>query len=231
MLSPRLPQAQQLKAPSRNGSRDSGPYIASGQILLQSVPPTLPGGTYVLQETGIYDVTNQYRAAGVGTGTGSGGVFTNGEYDLNVESVHLAYTGDTGTYSTPDSTTGRCTATITLNGVTAHKAAYLVSGSYFIDLSTDTLAAKTFISIGSGQLQSGSLTLTTGKKLVVYASGLENVEFGVLNVTNSSSLTTNLFHDVEGTWTSPAPSTGSCNYQIDSFGRVAASWRRLRSLL
>ena len=200
-----------------------GAYIASGQILLQSVPSALPAGTYVLQQTGIYDVTSQYRAAGVGTGTGSGGAFTNGEYDLNVESVHHTYTGVTGTYSPLNSTTGRCTATITLNGVTAHLAAYLVSSSYFIDLTTDTLAAKTFLAIGSGQLQNGSLTLTTGKSLVVYASGLENVEFGVVNVTNSSSFSASLFHDVEGTWTTPTPSSGSCSYQIDSFGRVGAS--------
>jgi hypothetical protein len=201
----------------------SSPYIASGQILLQSVPSALPSGTYVLQETGIYDVTHQYWAGGVGGGSGSGGQFTSGEYDLNVEGHHFSYTGVTGSYSNLDPTTGRVTATITLNGVTSHGVHYLVSSTYFISVTADTLATDTFVAAGTGQVQGSSFTLTNGQNLVFYATGLENVEFAVVSITGSGSLTANIYHDVEGSWTSPSPSTAGCDYTIDTYGRVATS--------
>ena len=186
----------------------STPYIASGQIFLQSVPSTLPSGTYVLQESGIYDVTHQYWAGGVGAGSGSGGQFTSGEYDLNVEGHHFSYTGVTGGYSNLDPTTGRVTSTITLNGVTSHGAHYLVSSTFLISVTADTLATDTFVAAGTGQVQSSSFTLTTGQKLVFYATGLENVEFATASVTGSSTLTTNVYHDMQGSWLSPTPSSG-----------------------
>jgi hypothetical protein len=201
----------------------STPYIASGQILLQSVPSTLPSGTYVLQESGIYDVTHQYWAGGIGAGSGSVGQFASGEYDLNVEGHHFSYTGVTGGYSNLDPTTGRVTSTITLNGVTSHGVHYLVSSTYLISVTADTLATDTFVASGTGQVQANSFTLTNGQNLVFYATGLENVEFAVVAITGSGSLSANIYHDVEGTWTSPSPSTASCNYTIDTYGRVATS--------
>jgi hypothetical protein len=102
-------------------------------------------------------------------------------------------------------------------------AAYLVSSTYWTAIIGDTLAANTFVATGSGQAQSSSFTLTTGKNLVFYATGLENVEFAVVNITSSSTLTANTYHDVEGTWTSPSPSTATCDYTIDTFGKVATS--------
>jgi hypothetical protein len=201
----------------------STPYIASGQIFLQSVPSTLPSGTYVLQESGIYDVTHQYWAGGVGAGSGSGGQFTSGEYDLNVEGHHFSYTGVTGGYSNLDPTTGRVTSTITLNGVTSHGAHYLVSSTFLISVTADTLATDTFVAAGTGQVQGNSFTLTNGQNLVFYATGLENVEFATVAITGSSTLTANVYHDVEGSWSSPTPAAASCSYQIDSFGRAATS--------
>jgi hypothetical protein len=201
----------------------STPYIASGQILLQSVPSALPSGTYVLQESGIYDVTHQYWAGGVGAGSGSLGQFTSGEYDLNVEGHHFSYTGVTGGYSNLDPTTGRVTSTITLNGVTSHGAHYLVSSTYLISVTADALATDTFVAAGTGQVQDSSFTLTNGQNLVFYATGLENVEFAVVSITGSGSLSANIYHDVEGSWTSPSPSTATCDYTIDTYGRVAIS--------
>jgi hypothetical protein len=201
----------------------STPYIASGQIFLQSVPSALPSGTYVLEESGIYDVTHQYWAGGVGAGSGTGGQFTSGEYDLNVEGHHFSYTGVTGGYSNLDPTTGRVTSTITLNGVTSHGAHYLVSSTFLISVTADPLATDTFVASGTGQVQANSFTLTNGQKLVYYATGLENVEFAVVTITGSGSLSANVYHDVEGGWTSPSPSTASCDFTIDTFGRVATS--------
>ena len=201
----------------------STPYIASGQILLQSVPSVLPSGTYVLQESGIYDVTHQYWAGGVGAGSGSAGQFASGEYDLNVEGHHFSYTGVTGGYSNLDPTTGRVTSTITLNGVTSHGVHYLVSSTYLISVTADPLATDTFVASGTGQVQANSFTLTNGQHLVFYVTGRENVEFAVVSITGSGSLSANIYHDVEGSWTSPSPSTASCDYTIDTYGRVATS--------
>jgi hypothetical protein len=194
----------------------ASPYIASGQIFLQSVPTAFPSGTFVLQFSGIY---GQSSAVAVGTGTGSGGQFTGGEYDLNVAGTPHTYTGAVGTYGTPDPTTGRVTVTGMLKSTTA--AAYLVSSTHWIALTGDTLATKTLVVIGSGQMQSSSFTLTTGQNLVLYGTGVEEAEFAVVSITGPSTLTANIYQDVEGTWTSPTPSTASCEYAIDSYGRVA----------
>ena len=196
----------------------ASPYIASGRILLQSVPTAFPSGTFVLQFTGIY---GQSRVAAVGTGAGSGGQFTDGEYDINVAGTPHTYLGAKGTYGPPDPTTGRVTVTGMLKSGTA--AAYLVSSSYWIALTGDSATKNTLVATGSGQLQGSAFTLTTGQNLVFYATGLEDVEFALVNVTSSSTLTANIYYDDAGTWTSPSPSTATCDYTIDTFGKVATS--------
>jgi hypothetical protein len=100
---------------------------------------------------------------------------------------------------------------------------YLVSSTYLIELTTDTLANGIFLAVGDGQAQSSSVTLTTGQNLVFYGTGLEEAEFAVVNIASSSTLTANLYQDIEGTWTSPTPSTATCDYAIDTYGRVALS--------
>jgi hypothetical protein len=102
-------------------------------------------------------------------------------------------------------------------------AAYLVSSTHWIALTGDTLAKKTLVVIGSGQLQSSSFTLTTGQNLVLYGTGVGEVEFGVVTITGSGSFTANVYQDMSGIWTSPSPSTATCDYTIDTYGRVATS--------
>jgi hypothetical protein len=201
----------------------SSPFIASGQIFLQNVPSQAPGGNWVFQAHGIYGLTNQYRIGFIGSGGGGSG--GNGEYDVNVESKHFNYTSVSGTsISTFDPTTGRGTASTTLaKGTTLDLVGYLVSSTYLIELTTDTLADGVFLAIGNGQAQNSSFTLTTGQNLVFYGTGLEDAEFAVVSITSSSSLSANIYHDVEGTWTSPSPSTATCDYTIDTYGRVAPS--------
>ncbi len=200
----------------------SSPFIASGQIFLQNVPSQAPGGKWVFQAQGIYGLSTQYRIGFIGSGGGGG---TSGEYDVNVEGRHFNYTSVSGTsISTFDPITGRGTASTTLaKGTTLDLVGYLVSSTYLIELTTDTLANGIFLAVGYGQVQSSSPTLTTGQNLVFYATGLENVEFAVVNITSSSTLTANIYHDVEGGWTSPNPSTATCDYTIDTFGRVVTS--------
>jgi len=201
----------------------SSPFIASGQIFLQNVPSQAPAGNWVFQAHGIYGLTHRYRIGFIGAGGGGSG--TNGEYDVNVESKHFNYTSVSGTsISTFDPTTGRGTASTTLaKGTTLDLVGYLVSNTYLIELTADTLADGVFLAIGDGRVQSSSLTLTTGQNLVFYGTGLEDAEFAVATITGSGSLSANLYHDVAGTWTSPSPSTATCDYTIDTYGRVATS--------
>jgi hypothetical protein len=200
----------------------SSPFIASGQIFLQNVPSQAPAGNWVFQARGIYGLSNQYRMGFIGAGGGGG---SNAEYDVNVEGRHFNYTQVSGTsISTFNPTTGRGTASTTLaKGTTLNLVGYLVSSTYLIELTTDTLANGIFLAIGDGRAQSSSLTLTTGQNLVFYGTGLEDAEFAVATITGSGSFTANMYHDVEGTWTSPSPSTASCDYTIDTYGRVATS--------
>jgi hypothetical protein len=209
-------------------SASSATYLtATGQILKQTVPANVPSGSYVYQLTGVYGSSNQYRTGVVGmitteAGT-SGGTVTGGEYDVNVEGVindgnglSTPYSGGTGTYTAPDPTTGRFTVAITGNSV-----GYLVSGSQFLEMSTDALASDTAVLVGMGQLQSGSLSLTTGSNLVYYVTGTESAELGLINVTGSTSYTANYYEDVSG---SPeTPQNPQCSYAIDGNGRLVTS--------
>jgi hypothetical protein len=198
----------------------TSPYIAVGKLLLQnSIPAKLPAGSWVFQQTGIYS-TSLYRTGVVGVIKADGnGNFTDGEYDSNVLGFYKTYTGLTGTYTNADSTTGRFTEATTLKGVTVHRVDYLVSSTKFLELVSDALAATSTVLIGEGQPQSGSLTVSG--KLVYYASGLDSsgnsAEFGLVTVGASNTLTINIYTDYAGTWT---PSTGTCSYTIDSYGKV-----------
>lgn len=201
----------------------ASPYIAVGKLLLQkSIPAKLPTGTWVYQQTGIYS-TSQYRTGVVGVITGDGnGNFTSGEYDSNVVGYTHNYSGIAGTYTNANSTTGRFTETTTLKGVSIDRVDYLVSSTQFLELVSDALTSTSEVLIGEGQLQSGSLTVNGN--MVFYGSGLENTlgnandtQIGLINVTSSSAFTLELYDDAGGTWT---PSTLSCSYSIDSYGRL-----------
>jgi hypothetical protein len=207
---------------------------AIGEIRAQTVPANLPSSSYVYELEGTYGSSSQYRAGVVGMITtqagNSGGTVTFGEYDINVEGVindgkgsglSTPYSGITGTYAAPDPTTGRFTHTTTLNGVTAHHVGYLVSSSQFLELSTDALASDTSVLVGAAQLQSGSLSLTTGSNLVYYATGTESAELGLINVTGSTSYTANYYEDVSGK--PESPQTPTCAYTIDAHGRMETS--------
>jgi hypothetical protein len=214
-------------------SATSATYLtAVGQILKQTVPTNVPSGSYVYQLTGVYGSSSQYRTGVVGmitteAGT-SGGTVTGGEYDVNVEGVindgnglSTPYSGNTGTYTAPDPTTGRFTVATTLNSTTSNHVGYLVSGSQFLQLSTDALASDTAVLVGMTQLQSGSLSLTTGSNLVYYATGTETAELGLINVTGFTSYTANYYEDVGG---SPeTPQNPQCSYAIDGNGRLVTS--------
>ena len=126
---------------------------AVGQIRKQTIPTNVPSGSYAYLYTGVFG-TSQYRTGVAGmlttqAGGSGGGTITNGEYDINVEGeindgngLSTPYSGITGTYTAPDPTTGRFTSATTLNSVTANHVAYLVSGSEFLEMSTDALVQQ-----------------------------------------------------------------------------------------
>ena len=124
--------------------------------------------------------------------------------------------GLTGTYATPDPTTGRYTLTTKAGSQTTVRAAYLVSGTQIVEITSSG-----GLLVGHAQLQSGSLTLSGN--LATYASSVAGAaEFGPLNATGTS-YTANIYLDSDGTWATPTPVPTTCSYTIDSLGRVATS--------
>jgi len=200
-------------------------YIASGLILKQTVPASLPNGVWVYEQFGVFS-TSQTRTAVVGTLTASNGSFIAGEYDSDAGGSHSTHTGLTGSYTAPVATTGRFTTTTTLSGITAHRAAYLVSGTRFLEITTDALGSTTSALVGDARLQSGSLTLSGN--LAFYTSGIISggtggiVDFGRVTI-SGSTLTASVYEDEAGTWTTPTPFTETCGFAIDSYGKMTLS--------
>ena len=82
-------------------------YIASGLILKQTVPASLPNGVWVYEQFGVFS-TSQTRTAVVGTLTASNGSFTAGEYDSDAGGSHVTHSGLSGTYTSPAAPRGQC---------------------------------------------------------------------------------------------------------------------------
>jgi len=197
-------------------------YVGTGQIFQQQVPAAVPTGNWVNYQMG----EDPYGARLTQTGVdvyGSGGEIT-GEYDyVNYSGVPSQVTGLTGTYTTPDPTTGRYTLTTKAGSQTTVRAAYLVSGTQLVEVTSSG-----GLLVGHAQLQSGSLTLSGN--LATYASSVAGAaEFGPLNATGTT-LTGNIYQDVNGTWATPTPTPVTCSYTIDSYGRVATSGTNCGSL-
>jgi hypothetical protein len=205
---------------------EAGPssYIASGQMVLQqSIPSSVPNGSWVFEQRGIFS-TSQYRTASVGTLNFSGGSVTGGEYDSNSVGVHKTYTGVTGTYTAPNSTTGRFTTTTSLSGITAHRAAYLISGTEFLELVTDAPSSTTAVLIGASQLQTGPKAISGN--VVYFASGRdatnsEGAAGFALVTASGSNFSGTVYENDSGTWA--VKSSISCSFVIDVYGKVTIS--------
>jgi hypothetical protein len=200
-------------------------YIATGQILKQTVPTALTNGNWVFQQIGITSV-EQVRVGVAGTMTLNNGNITAGEYDSYVNGgTHLPCSGMTGTYTSPDSN-GRFTDSTTCDNVTAQRVFYAVSSSQYFELTTAPLTTFAAL-IGKAQLQSGSLTLSGN--LVFYGTGQETsgsegtVQIGLVNIAGSNTLTATSYKNDAGVWDNPDPSTSTCTYAIDSYGKVSLS--------
>jgi hypothetical protein len=205
---------------------------ATGQLFMQSVPANLPTGKYTYELGGVYGSSNEYRTGVVGVVSleagSSGGAINGGEYDINVEGTindgngtAKPYSGMTGTYTALDPTTGRFTDTATIGNETDHHVGYALSGSQYLQLSTDTLAENTAVLVGKAQAHSGNQTLTAGTNLVYYATGTSSAEIGIINITNSTSYSATYYEDVSG---SAEPTQNpTCAFTIDTYARVTTS--------
>jgi len=205
------------------------PYIAVGKLLLQkSIPAKLPAGDWVYQQSGTwYNGTYcppMCRTGVVGVSKADGnGAFTDGEYDSSILGTVSTITGLTGTYTNADPTTGRFTQATTAKGKTSNRVGYLVSGTRFLELVSDAVTAGVNTDlVGEAELRSGSATVSG--TLVYYAAGnngaYTSAQFGLVTITSASTLTVKVYEDDSGTWVTPAPTALTCNYSIDSYGRM-----------
>jgi hypothetical protein len=206
------------------------PYIAVGKLLLQkSIPAKLPAGSWVYQQSGTW-YNGVYcppmcRTGVVGVSKADGnGNFTDGEYDSSILGTVSTYTKLVGTYSNANATTGRFTQATTIKGRTSNRVDYLVSSTRFLELVSDAVTAGVNTDlVGEGELRSGSPTVSG--TLVYYAAGNSGIygttiyaQFGLVTITSSSTLSVKVYEDDAGTWA--APKTLTCNYSIDSYGRM-----------
>jgi hypothetical protein len=191
-------------------------FIGSGELFQQKVPTAVPTGNWVYEQIGI-DSIGATRLTVVGVDVyGSGGVITGGEYDYgNYSGGPTEMTGVTGSYTTPDATTGRYTLTTKVGSASMNRAAYLVSGTQILEITTGG-----HILVGYMKLQSGSLTLSGN--LASFGVGAGVAQFATLTV-SGSSYTGKVYEDDNGTWATPNPATPTCSYTIDSYGRVGTS--------
>ena len=230
----RFSLADSTSGPSAGGGLeewDPSPtaFIAVGKLLLQkSIPAKLPAGSWVYQQSGTwYNGTYcppMCRTGVVGVSKADGnGNFTDGEYDSSILGTVSNITGLTGTYTNADPTTGRFTQATTAKGKTSNRVNYLVSGTRFLELVSDAVTAGVNTDlVGEGELRNGSPSVSG--TLIYYAAGNNNaytsVQFGLITITSSSTLTVKVYEDDQGTWATPAPKALTCNYSIDTYGRL-----------
>jgi hypothetical protein len=233
----RFSLADATSGPSAGGALEEwdpspAPYIAVGKLLLQkNIPAKLPAGSWVFQQSGTwYNGTYcppMCRTGVVGVVQADGnGNFTDGEYDSSILGTVSTYTNLTGTYTNADPITGRFAQATTIKGKTSNRVDYLVSGTRFLELVSDavTTGANTDL-VGEAELRSGAATVNG--TLVYYAAGNDGnyifTHFGLITITSPNTLTLRFWEDDAGTWGTPAPATLTCNYSIDTYGRLGVT--------
>jgi hypothetical protein len=147
----------------RNGQADC--YLATTSAFAAS---TISGNSFAFQGTGEIAV-NSPRTS-VGRFSASDGNITGGDFD-QVVGIPTSYTNTTftGSYTTPDSTTGRYTLTAT-NGGSGSYAVYIIDSSRMFVLETDT-ANGLWAGHVRTQKQSSYSAANLDAALVLYTQG------------------------------------------------------------
>jgi hypothetical protein len=207
-------------------------YIAAGQIVQQSpssfiFPIT---GSYALQTAG-WDPSTSGRVACVGIITGTNYKFSYLEEDCNddgtVSNSTNSYTSTNtllNTYTTADAN-GRGTGTFLVGGNTSGITFYWVSTTRLLIVNSDPIPTYSGIwqqedvPLGSSGFNQASFN----SKVASYSSGLGpsgvggDVSLATETADGISSVTSQLYRDVAGTWQNAST---SCTYSVISIGRV-----------
>jgi hypothetical protein len=213
-------------------SPGSSAYIATGQILQQTPTAFLAPltGSYALRTAG-WDTSTAGRVACVGIISGSTNRFSYLQQDCNdngtvtnITNTSVGNNTQLNTYSAAD-TNGRGTGILSVGQGTSSFTFYWVSRTQLFMVNADP--SPTF----SGDLQQstaplGSSGFSQGSFLgnfAFYSSGLAllgaagDVSLATETADGSSSLSTQLYRDIEGAWQT---SSSTCTYAVISVGRT-----------
>jgi hypothetical protein len=208
----------------------SSAYIATGHILQQTASSFSGGlsGSYAFERVGV-DHSNAPVGI-VGVISASGGSLTNGEMDINDAGTTYDIPGEAGTYGSADSN-GRFTMAVAVPFAgTSHAAAYMVSSSQLLCMTTDPVASMGVLtgemkqqSVPSGGFSNSSLNAAAA----FYMSGLSgsgkgDAVIGILTG-NGAGFVTFEGEEDDGGKTSIWGTMGSCSYSVAANGRVATS--------
>src|SRR5664280_1510634 len=150
----------------------------SGAIKAQTIV-ALSGGNLAFGATGVDLAGSRYASAG-GFQINATGALTSGEIDINDAGTKTTAASLTGSYSVPDPTTGRGTASLSVNRAQAENFSYyLVSATEMVQVSTDQVSATS------------PLTLTSVLRTVSAGAGFTNVALKGVSVLQSNGVNPN----------------------------------------
>jgi hypothetical protein len=150
----------------------------SGAIKAQTIV-ALSGGNLAFGATGVDLAGSRYASAG-GFQINATGALTSGEIDINDAGTKTTAASLTGSYSAPDPTTGRGTASLSVNRAQAENFSYyLVSATEMVQVSTDQVSATS------------PLTLTSVLRTVSAGAGFTNVALKGVSVLQSNGVNPN----------------------------------------
>jgi len=181
-------------------------------------------GNYAFGMLGIDGQGARYGFAGQFAANGAGS-FSAGSLDSDSAIAGpVSNTGVTGTYSAPDATTGRGTATITIAGpTTTSYSYYIVDGTQLLMMDTDQVSGHPRAIVGGNMLQqSGSFGQNSFNGTGVFdttASAAQG-QVGLLTGDGSANITLNSDLNTAGNVTSE---TGQGTYTVATNGRTTLS--------
>jgi hypothetical protein len=144
-------------------SDPSNPQAYGSGVIMPQAIVALSGGNFAFGANGVDLAGGRYASAGYFQLTISGNL-TSGEIDTNDAGTVTSAAFLTGSYSMPDPSTGRGTASLGINGGTAQNFSYYqVSATEIIQISADAIS------------DTSPLTLTTLLRVLSSGAGFTNV--------------------------------------------------------
>ncbi len=160
-------------------SDPSNPQAYGSGVIMSQTIIALSGGNFAFGANGVDMGGNRFASAGSFQINPSGNL-TSGEIDTNDAGTVTPGAFLTGSYSTPDPSTGRGTASLSINGGHAQDFAYyLVSATEMIQVSTDQVS------------DTSPLTLTAVLRVVSAGAGFTNVALKGASVLQANGVNPN----------------------------------------